>query len=920
MTFMIGETILHYKILEKLGEGGMGEVYKAQDTKLDRFVALKFLPSQLTASEDDKARFIQEAKAASAMNHPNICTIHDIQEFEDSKGEKQLFIVMEFVEGKTLKDKKDSLSEKQILEIGIQVAEGLAAAHEKGIVHRDIKPENIMVRKDGIAQIMDFGLAKLYKDSNVSRLTKAGSTVGTMGYMSPEQVQGLDVDHRTDIFSFGVVLYELFAGESPFKGMHETAIMYEIVNVEAPPISTVKEGFDPELDEIILECLEKDKDERCQSAKELAKDLRKIKKSTGHRKSRVYNVNTQAFQTQQGIQAKSKSSGSITVEAFNKKFELGRIFSSSLFAWSIAGILLLALLFFGIFNKQKPRIPITATVSINGPDNYNIMGETSIISHDGKSVFFAGIDSAGNCMLMVRPLNSNAAKKFNKIDSRYIFNSGGIFPFWSYDDKYVFYFYESKLKKLNISSGTEIDICDALLGRGGTMDKNGDIIFAPNATGGLYLVSANGGTPREIVKSDSINTEESLRLPHFLPDGEHFLYTIEAKFSGSSHGDVVMVGSVTSDIRDTVMQVSSNAEYADGYLFFVRQSTLMCQAFDPDKFKLYGDIYTISGEVKFDNNYIHASYSVSDAGNLVFQSKNENNIKNILTDDKGNEKEELYTKNILNSAKFSPDGTKILFDAFTKDYKTPIIWIYDIKQNILSRMTFNSQLNQGPIWSFDGKSIAYTSNIGMNTGIYIKNLNASQNDSLVYQSPNALFGYPTNWSSNGRYILIMQTQQNSSAKSDIVIYDLKNKTSRYTANTDFNEENGIFSNNMKWIIYDNDESGKSQVYAQNFGSNGFRYPLTSNGGIPLGWIDNDQAIIYQWQNLVYKMKVSASGGNLIPGKPEVLFNTTDKNILTVYDVTKDGKTFLCSTPSGTTILPPLTYIQNWQGLISGNAK
>ena len=188
---MIGETILHYKILEKLGEGGMGEVYKAQDTKLDRFVALKFLPSQMTASEDDKARFIQEAKAASSMNHPNVCTIHDIQEHEG-----QLFIVMEFVEGKTLRDKKDSLSEKQTLEIGIQVAEGLAAAHEKGIVHRDIKPENIMIRKDGIVQIMDFGLAKLRETSGVSRLTKAGTTMGTMGYMSPEQVQGLDVDHR----------------------------------------------------------------------------------------------------------------------------------------------------------------------------------------------------------------------------------------------------------------------------------------------------------------------------------------------------------------------------------------------------------------------------------------------------------------------------------------------------------------------------------------------------------------------------------------------------------------------------------------------------------------------------------------------------------------------------------------------------
>ena len=287
---MIGETILHYKILEKLGEGGMGEVFKAQDTKLDRFVALKFLPTQLIASEDDKARFIQEAKAASAMNHPNVCTIYDIQEYE-----RKLFIVMEFIDGVTLRNNKQPLSDKRVLDIGVQVAEGLGAAHEKGIVHRDIKPENIMIRKDGIVQIMDFGLAKLYTTSNASRLTKAGTTMGTMGYMSPEQVQGLDVDYRTDIFSLGVVMYEMFAGETPFKGMHETAIMYEIVNVDPPPISTVKEGFNPEIDQLIYECLEKDKDERFQSAKELARSLRKLKRnSTGNRTSRMYTVNTQA--------------------------------------------------------------------------------------------------------------------------------------------------------------------------------------------------------------------------------------------------------------------------------------------------------------------------------------------------------------------------------------------------------------------------------------------------------------------------------------------------------------------------------------------------------------------------------------------------------------------------------------------------
>jgi serine/threonine protein kinase len=905
---MIGQTILHYKILEKLGEGGMGEVFKAQDTKLDRFVALKFLPSQLIASEDDKARFIQEAKAASAMNHPNVCTIHDILEHNS-----QLFIVMEFVDGVTLRNNKQPLSEKRILEIAAQVADGLGAAHEKGIVHRDIKPENIMIRKDGIAQIMDFGLAKLFTSGNASRLTKAGTTMGTMGYMSPEQVQGLDVDHRTDIFSLGVVLYELLAGESPFKGMHETAIMYEIVNVDPPPISTIKEDINPELDQLILECLEKDKDERFQSAKELARSLRKLKRgSTGNRTSRMYNV--QPVNAKSGSQSGSKSSGSITIEAFNKRFEISKIFSSGLLPWAISLILLLVVLYFNVFNKQKQQLPITSTTIIPGPEKIEIIGEFSYISHDGKNVVFAGADSTGTLLLWLHPIKSNTARVLIKINGSI---NGGLYPFWSSDDKYIFYFLNRKLKKLNISSGTEIDVCDAPAGRGGTASQNGDVVFAPNSTGGLYIVSENGGTPREIVKSDTSNSEESLRYPFFLPDGEHFLYSILAKFSGSSAGDFVMVGAINSNAKDTVMQVSSNAEYANGYLFFVRQSTLMCQAFDPSDFQLSGDIYTISGNINFLDSYIFASYSVSDAGNLIYQFKNQYNINVVLTDDNGNVKSELLTANISNLARFSPDGYKIIYDAVGSDYKNFNIWSYDLNRKISSRITFNSNLNQFPCWSNDGKYVAFTSNIGKDWNIFIKKADGTGKDSLVYKSGQLC--YPTDWSSDGRYIMFLQA--NPGSAGDIGIIDLKNdNTSRYLVNTSFGENSGIFSKNMKWFAYTSNESGNFQVYVQPFDGNSGRWQVSKDGGTPIRWIENDKAIIYAWQNKVYEVKVDASGSNFVPGKPELLFDTTDKNLLGIADVTEDGKTFLCGKSTGSTITPPLTYVQNWKGLINEDNK
>ena len=317
---MIGDIISHYKILEKLGEGGMGEVYKALDTKLDRFVALKFLSPQFSGTEDKKKRFIKEAKTASSLNHPNICTIYDIREYEDIQRGKQLFIVMEYVEGETIKNLDKELPINDVIDIGIQIAEGLAAAHEKGIIHRDIKAENIMFRKDGRIQIMDFGLAKLYYTSEVSKLTKSGATMGTLGYMSPEQVEGLEVDYRSDIFSAGVVLYELLAGESPFKGIHDAAVIYKIVNSEAPPLSTIRKDIDPLLDLIILKCLEKEKERRYQSSKEFADDLRNIKKIyEGEDLEHIVKIKRKLFPKLKPSHRISISpSGSIKIESYKK--------------------------------------------------------------------------------------------------------------------------------------------------------------------------------------------------------------------------------------------------------------------------------------------------------------------------------------------------------------------------------------------------------------------------------------------------------------------------------------------------------------------------------------------------------------------------------------------------------------------------
>ncbi len=427
---MIGTTILHYDIVEQLGEGGMGVVYKAKDTKLDRYVALKFLTKNVGSSDSDRQRFMQEAKAAATLNHPNICTIYDVAEHEG-----QLFIAMEFIDGETLRDRKNNISFKQSIDIGIQIAEALAAAHEKGIVHRDIKPENVMMRKDGLVQIMDFGLAKL---QGVSRLTREGNTVGTMGYMSPEQVQGFNVDHRTDIFSFGVLLYELISGQSPFKGMHETAIIYEIVNVDAEPISILKPDLPPDLDAIILECLAKEPDERYQSAKEIVKDLRKLKRESSR-------------QTASRILAVRKSqiiSGSRLAPQTTEYETLPQTKSFRLNWWMIAAVILVLMLLasgtaFLFFLKPVPELLQLSIGTQNGITFTSTNGGHIEISPDGSMIAYVGRDTVGKDFLWVRPINSSVSMMMSGTEN-------ASYPFWSYDSKMIAFFADGRLKKIDL--------------------------------------------------------------------------------------------------------------------------------------------------------------------------------------------------------------------------------------------------------------------------------------------------------------------------------------------------------------------------------------------------------------------------------------------------------------------------------------
>ena len=894
---MIGQIISHYKILEKLGEGGMGVVYKAEDTKLKRTVALKFLPSHLSASEQDKARFIQEAQAASALNHPNVCTIHDIQEHDG-----QMFIVMEFVDGQTLREKRGSISFKQAIDIGIQVADGLAAAHEKGIVHRDIKPENIMIRKDGIAQIMDFGLAKLRASgSKITRLTKEGSTVGTAGYMSPEQVQGQDTDHRSDIFSFGVLLYELLTGQLPFKGVHETALAYEIVNVDAAPMSSVKPDIDPSLDAIVLECLEKDINERAQSIKQIAVDLKRYKRESSR-------------QLVSRVTAARPILKPATVESLEA---LSKPFRDQLWKWGTILFFITTIssvLYFYFRGSAPSQQTIRAFIPL--PEKSvlsNLLGGGHIaLSPDGEKIAFVVSDSAGKSNLWVRSLNALSAQILSGTE-------GALFPFWSPDGKAIAFFADGKLKKIDASGGTPFTICDAGSPRGGSWSQAGVIVFCP--TGGeLSQVSAAGGTPSSLTKLDSTRNEQTHRWPSFLPDGKHFLFFIRTTAAGSgSESDSICVGSIESKKVKRVLHGVSDAVYSNGHLLFMRESALMAQLFDLKKFEVTGEPIPIAQQIQYDARFSRAVFSVSQNGLLLYQSTGTRWGRELALFDTSGEKISSFGQpEIYNGAGLSRDGKRIAMDLVDLQSYNIDLWLYEIARGITTRFTFDPAADQASLWSPDGDRIVFSSNRKGHFDLYMKATTGSAPEELLSDF-NVRDKFANDWSPDGKYILFWTTGD-PKTKDDLWILPMAGDRKPVPfLQTEFNERGGNFSPDMRWVAYVSDESGKDEIYVRPFvepssqsasGALG-KWQVSTNGGLGSLWRSDGKAMFYVVENKIMLAEVRANDSNFEVLKVTQYMDLQAKQQISLVDFSSDGKRILGGITPPAEKSVPLTLVVNW---------
>lgn len=853
-----------YEIEAPLGAGGMGEVYRARDTRLERTVAIKVLPDHLSCNANSRQRFEREARAISSLNHPHICALYDVGSQDGID-----FLVMEYLEGQTLADRlqKGALPIEQLLKIGTEIADALDMAHRQGIVHRDLKPGNIILTTSG-PKLMDFGLAKPAQAELVSNasagptlsksLTVEGTIVGTFQYMAPEQLEGRDADARSDLFSLGAVLYEMVTGKPAFNGKTAASMVAAILASEPTPITTLKPASPPELDRLIRSALAKNPDERWQSARDISIALT-------------------------GIAATDKRHPS---ESPN----LWRI---------VAGLLAVVALGLGlalIFHRTNAN-PSLLRLAILPPPNtrFSAFEKLLAISPDGRQVAFAAIDHTGQRSLWIRPLDSLEARALPGTDD-------ADSPFWSPDSKLIGFYSHSKLKKIDPASGQPEIICDAGADPGGaTWNREGVIVFAPNFEGVLYRVPASGGQPIPVTEAYKTHDETNHLWPEFLPDGRHFLFLVLGKGNEGIH-----LGSLDSKEHHLVLSESSLAAYSEpGYLLFGRNGVLMAQRFDAKRVQTSGEPIRILDTVDFAPGGGY-SFSVSHNGVLVYWAGPRFNSTQLAWYRRdGTQLGTLGPLGLFRQPRISPDGHAIAVARLDGSG----VWLID-SRGVPTRFSFGN-LDFSPVWAPNGDSVVFASQRdGLPPNLFEKTMvGGSEERRLMHSSINSI---ATDWSSDGRYVVYMANELGTNW--NIWAMSLTDdQTSRPVLRTQFNEMDPRTSRDGQWLAYVSDESGKWEVYVQQFLVPGGKFQISSTGGSQPQWSHDGKELFYVSSDHKLMAVPVRAGPSLDPGTPKQLFqvHTATDFVGTEYDVSPDGQRFLVNTLVGVEASPPLHVVINW---------
>lgn len=888
MTLSTGKMLGPYQIQSQLGVGGMGEVYRAQDTRLGRVVALKVLPPHLSRDTAFRQRFAREARAVSSLSHPNICALYDVGHQDGVD-----FIVMEYLEGETLaaRIKKGPIPIEQLFRSGIEVAQALDTAHRHGVIHRDLKPGNIMLTRTG-AKLLDFGLATLKAGPSSDegqgedhRLTATGMVVGTLHYMAPEQIEGREADARTDIFALGAVLYEMASGQPPFTGKTTSAVMTAILGTEPPPVGTLRPDAPPALGRLIKTCLAKEPDERWQTAHDVALQLR-------------------------GIAEGSSDSQQLVQPAALPKARSRQV------AWTVAVLALLLVGVLGVSYLRKTPVETgTIRFEVYPPtkSTFNFSGFAAgpvALSPDGRTMVYGATGPHGRTQLWLRPLDALEARPLPGTD-------GASYPFWSPDSRSIGFFAQGKLKRVGISGGAPQTLCDAPSGRGGTWGDAGVIVFAPNSIGPLYQVPAQGGTSKAVTVADRPGGL-SHRWPWFLPDGNHFLYFSGSPRGAASEDEGVYVGSLNSSQSRRLIRVRSNAAYYKGDLVYLRDRTLMEQSLNTKTFRLSGDPAALARSVSYSPATFYGVFSASSRGLLAYQTSSAPSGTQLIWFDRQGKQSTLVADSVVHySLALSSDGKWLATDLLDPSTGNVDIWLQDLANgSTAQRFTFGTSVNMSPVWSPDGKTIAFASNRSGYFDLYRKPANGSGKAELLLHSDTNK--NPTDWSPDGRYLLFEQRDPKGNTRSDIGVLPLfgERKPSMLAA-TKADEREARFSPNGRWVAYASDETGRAEVYVTSFPQAGsLRQVSVAGGGSPAWRRDGKEIFYLAPDRQLMVAEVNGDGSSFQVGTVRPLFSThaSVELLATPYAVSPDGQKFLVnSEPEASTT--PLVVVAHWSRVV-----
>jgi len=884
MAILPGRRLGPYEVLSAIGAGGMGEVYKARDTRLDRIVAIKVLPTHLADRSELRERFEREAKTIASLNHPHICTLYDTGHQDGID-----YLVMEYLEGETLAQRlaKGPLPIGQMLQYAIEISDALDKAHRKGVTHRDLKPGNIMLTKTG-TKLLDFGLAKLKQEAapaNVSLsdlptakdpLTAQGSIVGTLQYMAPEQLEGKEVDARTDIFAFGVVVYEMATRKRAFEGKTQASVIGAILKDDPPPISSLQPMTPPALDRVVKRCLAKETDERWQSANDLTNELKWIADGG----------------SQVGLAPTAAKKGFRSLGRRALILSLGTL----LFGAAIAGTVI-----WNLKPAPAPRpLPVTRMV-INLPPGQQLASSPAVaLSPDGTHLAYVA-RQGGTQQLYLRAMGSLEARAIPGTEEAEE-------PFFSPDGQSVGFFAGGKLKKVSVSGGAPLTLSDVVLPYGASWGSRGLIAFGPSFAGVLQQVSEAGGIPQPLTRSEK--GDVSQRWPEFLPDGKALLFA--AGPSGFAFINTqVAVQSVVTGERRNLIQGGTLPHYASsGHLIYAQGANLMAMPFDAQRLTATGAAVPVVEGV--------LEYSISATGSLVYVSGGAQSAQSRLVWVSRNraEKPLAAPAHGYRNPRLSPDGRRVSVDIREQGGQ---VWLYDLARETLTRLTFEGSTNGTPTWTPDGKRIAFQSNKEGPINLFWQLADGS--GGLERLTTSQYLQSPNSWSPDGQ--LLAFTEPNPIAGYDIWVLRMSDRKAQPFLRTSFTKGAPRFSPDGRWLAYVSNESGRYEIYAQPYPGPGGKWQISTDGGTEPVWNRNGRELFYRNGDKMMAVDIATQPG-FAAGKPRMLFEgpylprTNLPTLATMpnYDVSPDGQRFLMLKPVEQAQLelhapPQINVVLNW---------